>query len=149
VTRTRIRPSRPEDGARVVSIWRAAVDATHDFLTPADRIAIEQEVQSFLPSASLLLAVDEADRPLGFMLLTDGHMDALFIDPAAHRAGIGRQLVQFAAERHPRLTTDVNEQNHQALGFYEHLGFRRTGRSETDGQSRPYPLIHLRLQPSA
>jgi putative acetyltransferase len=37
----------------------------------------------------------------------------------------------------------VNEQNAQAVGFYEHLGFQRTGRSDKDSQGRPYPLIHL------
>jgi putative acetyltransferase len=41
------------------------------------------------------------------------------------------------------MTTDVNEQNAQAVGFYEHMGFTRTGRSPLDGQGRPYPLIHL------
>jgi putative acetyltransferase len=46
------------------------------------------------------------------------------------------------------LTTDVNEQNAQAVDFYEHLGFERTGRSEMDNQGRPYPLIHLRLPPA-
>ena len=40
--------------------------------------------------------------------------------------------------------TDVNEQNLQAVGFYEHLGFVPIGRSERDGQGRAYPLIHLR-----
>lgn len=33
---------------------------------------------------------------------------------------------------HPNLTADVNEQNSQAVGFYERLGFVRIGRSSTD-----------------
>ncbi|SPU55612.1 Uncharacterized N-acetyltransferase YjaB [Brevundimonas vesicularis] len=43
------------------------------------------------------------------------------------------------------LTVDVNEQNIQALGFYERLGFKVTSRSAVEGQGRPYPLLHLRL----
>jgi len=39
----------------------------------------------------------------------------------------------------------VNEQNLQGVGFYLHMGFVETGRSETDDQGRPYPLLHLRL----
>ena len=141
----RIRPSTPADGERAVEIWCAAVDATHDFLSAEDRAAIEAEVRGFLPSAPLWLAVDGADRPVGFMLLDGTSMEALFIDPAHRGAGVGRALVAHALDRHPVLTTDVNEQNGQAVGFYERLGFVPTGRSERDGQGRAYPLIHLRF----
>jgi putative acetyltransferase len=139
-----IRPSRPDDGARVLDIWRAAVDATHDFLSPEDRQEIEAMVAGFLPRAPLWVAVDDADRATGFMLLDDGHMEALFIDPAHRGAGIGRALVEHGLRLQPDLSTDVNAQNEQAVGFYLRLGFRATGRSETDDQGRPYPLIHLR-----
>ncbi|MEW5687120.1 MAG: acetyltransferase [Pseudomonadota bacterium] len=139
-----LRMSRPQDGERVVEIWREAVDATHDFLSPEDRAAIEAEVRAFLPQAALWLAVDAGDRALGFMGLTDSHMDALFIDPSHRGAGVGRALVAHAIGLHGALTTDVNEQNAQAVGFYERLGFRATGRSPRDDQGRPYPLIHLR-----
>ena len=141
----RIRQSTPADGERAVQIWRDAVDATHDFLTAEDRAAIEVEVQSFLPAAPLWLAVDADDRPVGFMLLDGSSMEALFIDPAHRGAGVGRALVAHALEDHPTLTTDVNEQNGQAVGFYERLGFVSTGRSERDGQGRAYPLTHLRF----
>jgi putative acetyltransferase len=138
-----IRQSRADEGHRTVSIWRAAVDATHDFLTDEDRVAIEGEVCAFLPQAPLLLAVDHDDRPLGFMLMDGKHMEALFVDPAYHGRGIGAELVRRGLAMHPDMTTDVNEQNGQAIAFYERLGFRRTGRSLQDAQGRPYPLIHL------
>jgi len=138
-----IRPSRPEDGARVIAIWRDAVDATHDFLTREDRLALDDLVSGFLPEAPLLLAVDADDRPLGFMLIDGGHMEALFIDPAHRGTGVGAALLRHGLSLHPQMTTDVNEQNAQAVGFYEHMGFARTGRSALDGQGRPYPLIHL------
>lgn len=142
----KIRPSTPADGERAVQIWRDAVDATHDFLTAADRAAIEEEVQGFLPAAPLWLAVDADDRAIGFMLLDGASMEALFIDPAQRGTGIGRTLVEHALAQHPTLTTEVNEQNAQAVGFYERLGFVPTGRSDRDGQGRPYPLIHLRCE---
>lgn len=139
-----IRRSRPEDGPHAVAIWRAAVDATHGFLTPDHRAEIDLLVQDFLPKADLWLAVDADDRAIGFMLAGNGHMDALFIDPAHHGAGIGRALVAHALAESPLLTTDVNEQNPGARAFYERLGFVVTGRSETDDHGRPYPLLHLR-----
>lgn len=141
----KLRPSRPEDGDRVVAIWAAAVDATHDFLNPEDRAALGREVEDFLPAAPLMLAIDDRDRPLGFMLIVGNHMEALFIDPEHRGAGVGAMLIDYALAVHPVLTTDVNEQNGQAVGFYEHMGFERIGWSATDGQGRPYPVIHLRF----
>ncbi len=142
-----MRASVPGDGAAVLQIWRDAVDATHDFLSAADRKAIDAEVADFLPSAPLWLAVDGADRPVGFMLLNGAHMDALFIAPAHRGKGVGRMLVLHALARAPGLSTDVNEQNDQAVGFYRRLGFVPVGRSALDGQGRPYPIIHLRHMP--
>jgi putative acetyltransferase len=144
-----IRESRPGDGDRLVTIWRDAVDATHlHFLTAEDRRAIDVEVQRFLPQSPLWLAVDAADRAVGFMGLAGAHMEALFIDPAFHGIGVGRKLVAHALGLHPVITTDVNEQNERAIGFYERMGFVRTGRSPDDGEGRAYPLIHMRLDPS-
>ena len=138
-----IRSSRPTDGARILEIWRGAVDATHFFLSVEDRIAIGQEVCAFLPQAPLTLAVDQDDRPLGFMLIDNGHMEALFIDPTAFGHGIGAALVRHGLVLYPGMTTDVNEQNERAVGFYNRMGFIQTGRSSLDGQGRPYPLLHL------
>jgi putative acetyltransferase len=140
------RMSTSQDMPRVLDIWRRAVDATHDFLAPADRAAIDAEVPTFLPQVSLLLAVDASGVPQGFMFLHEGHLEALFIDPNHHGQGLGKALIERALVEHPNLTTDVNEQNPRALGFYERVGFERTGRSALDGQGRAYPLIHLRYR---
>lgn len=144
-----IRPSHARDGERVVDIWRNAVDATHHFLAPADRLAIEAEVRAFLPDAPLLLAVDQLDHAVGFMLLDGSHMEALFIDPAHRGRGVGRLLVEHALSQYGLMSTDVNEQNGQAVGFYQRLGFTVTSRSPLDGQGRAYPLLHLHYSGSA
>src|SRR5262249_32216484 len=130
---------------RVLDIWRASVNATHHFLSSADRHDIEEEVVAFLPHVPLWLAVDDDDRPIGFMLLEEDRLEGLFIHPLHRGAGVGRALVQQALVFQPSLTTEVNEQNAQAVGFYEHLGFEPIGRSEKDRQGRSYPLIHMRL----
>jgi len=140
---TTIRRSRPDDGTRIIEIWRDAVDATHDFLSPEDRLAIDEMVCGFLPQAPLWIAVDTLDCPLAFMLIDDGHMEALFVDPAHRGTGIGAALVRHGLTLHPKMTTDVNEQNIQAVGFYKKMGFRQAGHSPIDGQGRPYPLLHL------
>ncbi len=141
-----LRTSRPEDGAALVDLWRRSVDATHDFLSAEDRQAIDAEVCGFLPHAPVTVAVDEHDQPRGFMLIDGTHMEALFVDPDVRGTGIGRQLLQHGLALHGALSTDVNLQNPQALGFYQRMGFIETGRSQVDSQGRPYPLIHLRYR---
>lgn len=136
----RLRTARPDDAAACYTLWHAAVSATHDFLSPADFATIAAEVQAMLPATPMTVAVDADDTPLGFMIMDGTHMEALFIHPAHHGSGIGRLLVDSNAGR---VTTDVNEQNSGAIGFYRRLGFVPTGRSALDGQGRPYPLVHL------
>lgn len=72
-----IRRSRHEEGEELVAIWCRSVDATHDFLSAEYRAELEELVRSFLPEAPLWVAVNERDRPVGFMLLSGQHMDAL------------------------------------------------------------------------
>lgn len=145
--KTTIRRSRSDEGDLLIDIWRRSVDATHDFLRAEDRAAIEQQVREFLPQAPLWVAVDGNDKPSAFMLLSDRHLEALFVDPAARGQGVGKALVLYALTLIPELTTDVNEQNAQAVGFYQKMGFVINGRSETDDCGRPYPLLHLRYRP--
>jgi putative acetyltransferase len=144
-----IRPSRPDEGERIVSIWRAAVDATHDFLVPSDRAAIDVDARAYCMAAPLWVAVDARGELIAFMGLSEARLDALFVDPQRRGRGVGQALVSFASSLHPVLDTEVNAQNGQAVGFYRKLGFIETGYSPTDDQGRPYPLIHMRLVTSA
>ncbi len=100
-------------------------------------------MSDFLPEAPLWVAVTDQDEPVGFMLLTGEHMDALFVDPDVRGQGIGKMLVEHALTLAPGLTTNVNEQNTQAVGFYKKMGFKVTGRSEVDDLGKPYPLLNL------
>ncbi|MDH0313970.1 acetyltransferase [Klebsiella pasteurii] len=138
-----IRRSRHDEGEKLVAIWRRSVDSTHDFLSKEYRVELETLVSSFLPEAPLWVAVTEKDEPIAFMLLTGEHMDALFVDPMVRGCGVGKLLIEHALTLAPKLTTNVNEQNEQAVGFYQKMGFKVTGRSETDDLGKPYPLLNL------
>jgi putative acetyltransferase len=140
-----IRAGTAADVPRALEIWRAAVDATHGFLSAGDRAEIDRMVaEQFLPNVPLWLAVDSADRPQGFLVMDGEMIDALFVDPAVHGQGIGTALVDHALSLAPNALVDASEQASNAVPFYESRGFVRTGRSETDPQGRPYPAIHFR-----
>lgn len=138
-----IRMSRPSEASDIIQIWKTSVDATHDFLTAHDRQAIEKEVVGFFSETPVWVATNQEDQPLGFMFLHDGHLEALFVDASARGLGVGKALISYALALHPDLSVDVNEQNQQAVGFYQHMGFEVSGRSERDNQGRAYPLLHL------
>ncbi len=99
--------------------------------------------EEFLPNAELILAVDGSDFPIGFLVMDGNMIDALFVDPAHHGQRYGSLLLDHALKLAPDATVDASEQATNALPFYLSRGFKVSGRSETDGQGRPYPLIHL------
>ena len=135
-----LRPSTPVDADELVEIWRRAVDASHDFLTPEDRAAIDPLAADYIRTAQLLVATRDG-TPVAFMGVTGRTIDSLFIDPSAQGTGIGRLLADTVARP---ATVAVNEKNDSAVAFYRRLGFLVVGRSKTDDEGRPYPLLHLR-----
>jgi putative acetyltransferase len=99
-----------------------------------------------LEEAELWVLRDATGSPMGFMGMDGSDVAALFLAPEHHRRGGGRRLIRFAQELRGELTVSVNEQNPGAIRFYEACGFVVEGRSETDGDGRPYPLLNMRLE---
>jgi putative acetyltransferase len=81
--------------------------------------------------------------PIGFIGLSGSKIEALFLAPEHLRLGGGRKLLNHARQLKGMLAVDVNEQNPEAVRFYEACGFTVTGRSEFDNKGRPFPLLHL------
>ncbi|KXP08876.1 acetyltransferase [Tsukamurella tyrosinosolvens] len=135
----------PEEYPVLVRVWRSSVDATHDFLTAADRDAIESRLASdYFPQVRLTVA--EVDGAVaGFAGTAGDDLAMLFVHADARGRGVGRTLLDHAVRDLGVRTVDVNEQNAQAVGFYAHSGFVVAGRSATDDEGRPYPLLHLAL----
>jgi putative acetyltransferase len=101
--------------------------------------------RDYFPATPFTVAVDDADRPLGFTEVEDDTcIGALFVDPAVHGQGIGRALVEAAMPSGVPITVEVNEANASARRVYEGWGFRIVSRKETDGEGRPYPRLVLR-----
>lgn len=143
----RIRPVNPQDHERLLHVWRAAVEASHSFLTATDVNWYEAMVAGYLPQMKhVRVAVDETADVVGFLAQDAGEIHMLFVDPAAQRRGVGTALLDDLASGFGVLRLDVNEQNPTARAFYSARGFIAVGRSDTDGQGRPFPLLHLRRE---
>jgi putative acetyltransferase len=138
------------DLPRVVEVWEASVRATHRFLTEGDIQYIKSLVADDLAQVETLLGVrDDDGQVVGFIGVEGDEVAALFIHPDWRGQGIGRRLFTYAIETLGATRVDVNGQNDQAVGFYQHMGFEVAGRSEEDGLGQPFPLLHMQLSGNA
>lgn len=142
----KVEPAKPNDFDALVELWERSARATHKFLSEDDIASLREDVRDkALPALDLWVIRDKNGAPSGFMGLHENSVEALFIDPDQIGRGLGKCFLDHARARHRSLKVDVNEQNPEALAFYESYGFVQTGRSETDSDGRPFPLLHLEL----
>ncbi|WP_267404974.1 MULTISPECIES: GNAT family N-acetyltransferase [unclassified Chryseobacterium] len=140
---TRIATS--EDYTRIMEIWESAVKATHHFLAEEDFNYFKEAIpRDYLPNLEVYVII-ENEKPQGFASVSEGNLEMLFIHNDKRGNGLGKALYQFMKEKTGLIKVDVNEQNLQAIGFYEKLGFKQIGRSEKDGSGKDYPIIHMSL----
>ena len=133
----------------IVQLWEANVKVTHTFLM---KEAI-QNIKQYVPQAvahvpHLCIALSEKGEILGFIGVADQRLEMLFIQVNARGQGIGKQLLRYAIKNFDVKELTVNEQNLQAIGFYEHLGFVTYKRTDLDEEGQPYPLLYMKLAPN-
>ena len=136
-----------KDYSELLLVWERSVRASHDFLAEKDIESLRPLIlKQYFDAVTLYCVRDEHEKILGFSGVAEGNLEMLFIDPESQGQGIGTALCRHAVDRLGVTRVDVNEQNPQALGFYEHFGFKIVGRSPMDGQGNPFPLLHLTLR---
>lgn len=79
------------------------------------------------------------------MGIENRRLEMLLVAPSMSGRGIGRRLVEYGIEKYRVDSLTVNGQNPRAVGFYEHLGFKLCKRIDFDEQSRPYPLLYMKM----
>lgn len=134
----------PDLISRLLAVWEGSVRATHLFLSDGEIKSIKEYVPQALNGiAHLVIAEDEAGRPAAFMGIEDGTLEMLFISPEERGKGLGKRLIQYGIANYDVQRLAVNEQNPQAKGFYEHMGFRVYKRTDLDEQGNPYPILYM------
>lgn len=134
---------------RLLTVWEASVRATHVFLSDAEIAQIKEYVPQALNAvAHLIIAEEKAGEPIAFMGVEDGRLEMLFLSPKERGHGLGKSLLQMGIEQYGVTEVTVNEQNPQAVGFYEHLGFVTYKRTDHDEEGNPYPLLYMELKES-
>lgn len=141
-----VKERTPDLISQLLAVWEGSVRATHLFLSDGEIKSIKEYVPQALNGiAHLMIAEDETGRPVAFMGIEDGTLEMLFITPEKRGKGLGKRLIQCGIENYAVKKLAVNEQNPQAKGFYEHMGFQVYKRTDHDEQGNPYPLLYMSL----
>lgn len=127
-------------------IWEESVRATHIFLSDAEINKIKEYVPQALNGVGhLVVAEVESDKIVGFMGTQNNRLEMLFLLPSAMGKGIGKMLLLHGIENYGVNELTVNEQNPQAVGFYQHMGFETYKRTALDEEGNTYPLLYMKL----
>ena len=132
--------------ADLTRLWEASVRATHHFLSEADICEIREFVPVALANIPYLLVAKDDTGPVAFMGVDGRAIEMLFVDHARRGMGIGRSLIQYGIANYGIETVSVNEQNPEAVGFYQRMGFSVFRRTDIDEQGRPFPILYMTLR---
>lgn len=133
------------DYAQIMLVWERSVKATHHFLLSEDFEYYKEVVPDFFPGLDLY-ALRSDGEIVAFMGISGENLDMLFVADGARGKGYGKTLLEFAINNLYVAKVDVNEQNIQAIRFYERFGFQIVSRSEKDSMNKDYPVLHLCLK---
>lgn len=131
---------------QLLEVWEDSVKATHTFLSNEEIEKIKEYVPQALKNiAHLIILENENHKPVAFMGIEENKLEMLFIENSERGKGLGKQLLSYGMEKYNVNELAVNEQNPQAKGFYEHMGFKVYQRNELDDQGNPYPVLYMKL----
>lgn len=131
----------------VVELWEVSVRATHHFLKEEDIAYFKPLILNVYLNAVELRCIRNSNHDLkGFLGVANQNLEMLFVHPDYMADGIGKALLAYSIDKLEVNKVDVNEANEQAVGFYQHCGFEKVGRSELDGSGKPYPIWHMELK---
>ncbi|MDO4381123.1 MAG: GNAT family N-acetyltransferase [Clostridia bacterium] len=136
----------PELLETLLKIWESSVRTTHLFLSEAEISKIREYVPTALNAVEhLVVAENDFGKLFAFMGTENERLEMLFLSPSERGKGLGKKLLEYGIENYAIKELTVNEQNPQAVGFYEHMGFETYKRTDFDEEGNPYPLLYMKL----
>lgn len=132
---------------KLLDVWEDSVVATHLFLSKKEINVIKKYVPQALKEVSHLIVMEnENNIPIAFMGIENNKLEMLFLKNNERGKGLGKELLKYGIKNYNINEVIVNEQNHSALKFYQHMGFKTYKRSELDKQKNPYPILYMKLE---
>lgn len=140
VTSTALRPATADDAPRLTEVHlRARAEAMPWLATVHD----EQETASWMAEVvlrELTVLVAEDGEVQGFVALSPGWVEHLYVAPGAQGRGVGSLLLHAAQERSPAgLQLWTFARNVRARRFYERAGFVLQEQGDGSGNEEREP----------
>lgn len=137
-----VRPARDEDVAALAEVAAKSYSAAFSAILEPEVLATRNAAffaERFRSSCERMLLAEQNGKIIGFLLMTDGHIDMLFMDPASSGQGGGARLLE-AAEMRGAKSLECFRDNHGARRFYERHGWcvTRTYEREFAGRDRSF-----------
>ncbi len=130
----------------LVNLWEETVRNTHLFLESEEISRIKEYVPTAIKEIPHLIIVEDKNIPLGFIGINNYKVEMLFIKNSFRGKGLGKDLLNYVIKKYSINELTVNEQNKEAMKFYEHMDFKTYKRQELDEQGLPYPILYMKLE---
>lgn len=119
-----IRKYQETDCEAVVGIWFAASRIATPFLSGRFMMEERHNIRTIWLKQAETWVFDVDGTVVGFISLIGSEVGAIFVDPNCQGRGIGRALMDHAANLRGQLFLDVFEENAVGRRFYDRYGFR-------------------------
>ncbi|WP_416863383.1 glutamine-hydrolyzing GMP synthase, partial [Helicobacter ganmani] len=114
---------------RLVKIWEEGARATHKDLSEKEIAGMREEIKEGISASKNLLIAQKNEEWLGFIEIEKNEIAMLFVAPKAFRKGVGKALLKEAFMRYLSAFEVIKVNSLEwALGFYQALGFAKTGK---------------------
>ena len=129
-----LRPARPQDADRIAALFGAARDSALPYLPVLHSAEEDRAHFAGVVAAGATTVATQDARVVGFVVLAEGWVEHLYVDPPHWRRGIGGALLRHAQAARPGgLELWVFARNTPAIAFYERHGFRVVQRTDGAG----------------
>lgn len=137
-----IRQATNTDFPELADIYHDASLIAHPFIDPAFIARDKKRVRDDLLPLNQSFVFEHNGKIMGFISLTDHHINGLFVKVEHQREGIGTALIEHSKDRHDALELCCFVDNYSAQRFYHAQDFEVVG--EQTNAELPYEEYVMR-----
>ena len=147
----KFRQARDGEGSSLADLWLRSRAAAIAYIPAPVHDAEDVRrwfVETVVPKFDTWVAESSGCVIVGLLVLNDGWLEQLYLEPGWTGLGIGSHLVEIAKTRYPhRLDLRVFQSNRRARKFYERHGFFLVGTTDGDNEEGA-PDAHYAWEPA-
>lgn len=117
-----IREKNNEDIKKIMDIWINSNLDAHNFISK-DYFYNNFDIVKEAIKNTTIYVYEENNSIIGFVGISDGFIEGIFVDKKYRSNGIGKKLIDYCKEKYNMLTLNVYCKNKRAVSFYIKEGF--------------------------